>query len=99
MRWRCWLSIPVLSFALAQPVCAVPFVPDFSNGPVVFDFEDGLQGWVPDGAVPRLQTQVLGGQWPILGDGLIPTPLELEEVILSIPPDLWLDVDRTDVAG
>jgi hypothetical protein len=46
MRWRCWLSIPVLSFALAQPVSAAPSVPDFSNGPVVFDFEDGLQGGV-----------------------------------------------------
>ncbi len=47
--------------------------------PIVFDFEDGLQGWelrqapiqfihFPSSA-QRVQTQVLGGEWAIFGDG------------------------------
>jgi len=61
-----------LAAALLWPACAataVPFVPDFSAGPVVFDFEDGLQGWQLSGNAERLQTQVLGGDWAIFGDG------------------------------
>jgi hypothetical protein len=39
--------------------------------PVVFDFEDGLQGWELDGAATRVQTQLLGGEWAIFGDGVL----------------------------
>jgi hypothetical protein len=39
--------------------------------PIVFDFEDGLQGWELHGATARVQTQLLGGQWAIFGDGLV----------------------------
>ncbi len=37
--------------------------------PIVFDFEDGLQGWELSGSAQRVQTQVLGGEWAIFGDG------------------------------
>ncbi len=53
----------------ATPALATPFVPDFSSGPVVFDFENGLQGWTTQGSAQRVNTQVLGGQWAIFGDG------------------------------
>jgi hypothetical protein len=46
-----------------------PIVPGFSNGPVVFDFEDGLQGW--SSSAMRVPTQVLGREWAIFGDGLM----------------------------
>ena len=39
--------------------------------PIVFDFEDGLQGWELSGSAQRVQTQVLGGEWAIFGDGFI----------------------------
>ena len=39
--------------------------------PIVFDFEDGLQGWELHGAATRVQTQVLGGEWAIFGDGVV----------------------------
>ncbi len=44
-----------------------PYVPDFSDGPVVFDFEDGLQGWGTSGTIERANTDVLGGEWAVLG--------------------------------
>jgi hypothetical protein len=65
------LAAAVLTAHTSQ---ATPFVPDFSNGPVVFDFEDGLQGWTLENAVQRVNTQILGGQWAILGDGLVIGP-------------------------
>ncbi len=37
--------------------------------PIVFDFEDGLQGWELSGSAQRVQTQVLGGEWAIFGEG------------------------------
>ncbi len=36
--------------------------------PIVFDFEDGLQGWELHGSAQRVQTQVLGGEWAIFGE-------------------------------
>lgn len=39
--------------------------------PIVFDFEDGLQGWQLIGSATRVQTQALGGEWAIFGDGVI----------------------------
>lgn len=36
---------------------------------LVFDFEDGLQGWETSGSVTRVPTQVLGGSYAIFGDG------------------------------
>jgi hypothetical protein len=43
--------------------------------PLVFDFEDGLQGWALHGATARVQTQLLGGQWAIFGDGPADPPV------------------------
>ncbi len=64
------LLLILFAIAYSSPSFATPFVPDFSAGPVVFDFEDGLQGWTVRGAATRANTQVLGGEWAIFGDGL-----------------------------
>ena len=50
--------------------------------PIVFDFEDGLQGWELLGSAQRVQTQVLGGEWAIFLDGF------LGATIGFIPEDL-----------
>jgi hypothetical protein len=34
-----------------------------------FSFESGLQGWTLEGSAQRVNTQVLGGEWAIFGDG------------------------------
>ena len=39
--------------------------------PIIFDFEDGLQGWELHGSAQRVQTQILGGEWAIFGDGFL----------------------------
>lgn len=36
--------------------------------PIVFDFEDGMQGWITHGGATRVQTDILGGDWAILID-------------------------------
>ncbi len=54
-----FILIAVLSLAL--PIHAAP-------APIVFDFEDGLQGWTLGGSAQRVQTQLLGGEWAIFGD-------------------------------
>ena len=51
--------------------------------PIVFDFEDGLQGWELHGSAQRVQTQVPGGEWAIFGDGFLE-----EGAFISIPLDL-----------
>jgi len=56
-------SALIALLSLALPVHAAP-------EPIVFDFEDGLQGWELGGSAQRVQTQLLGGQWAIFGDGL-----------------------------
>ncbi len=59
------------------------FVPSAqaAPAPIVFDFEDGLQGWELHGATQRVQTQVLGGEWAIFGDGFI----EGEATLITLP--------------
>ncbi len=58
------LLLAIATIGLALPVHAAP-------APIVFDFEDGLQGWELSGSAQRVQTQVLGGEWAIFGDWLI----------------------------
>ncbi len=58
------ISALLALLGLALPVQAAP-------APIVFDFEDGLQGWELHGAATRVQTQVLGGEWAIFGDGVV----------------------------
>ncbi len=55
------LLLTIATIGLAQPTQAAP-------APIVFDFEDGLQGWELGGSAQRVQTQLLGGEWAILGD-------------------------------
>ncbi len=58
------ISALIVLLGLALPVQAAP-------APIVFDFEDGLQGWELHGGATRVQTQVLGGEWAIFMDNLV----------------------------
>jgi hypothetical protein len=62
---RMWLI--ALAGAALLAVQSTPAAP----APLVSDFEDGLQGWELHGAATRVQTQILGGEWAIFGDGLV----------------------------
>jgi hypothetical protein len=55
------IALLVLSSAPARATLVL----DFSNGPVVFDFEDGMQGWELFDGAERVQTDALGGSWAI----------------------------------
>ena len=54
----------IVLLGLALPAYAAP-------APIVFDFEDGLQGWTLVLAAQRVQTQSLGGEWAIFLDRLV----------------------------
>ena len=58
------ISALIALLALALPAHAAP-------APIVFDFEDGLQGWELVLAAQRVQTQSLGGEWAIFLDRLV----------------------------
>jgi len=55
--------------------------------PIVFDFEDGLQGWTLDGSAQRVQTGLLGGSWAIFGDGTA-----------QGRATIWMEVNLADIA-
>jgi hypothetical protein len=57
---RLFAAFVIALLALAPPAKAQP---------IVFDFEDGLQGWELHGAATRVQTQLLGGNGRSLGMG------------------------------
>ncbi len=57
---------------------AAPLSAQAAPAPLVFDFEDGLQGWELQGSAQRVQTQLLGGEWAIFGDGSVPPLIFLE---------------------
>ena len=59
-----WTVTLVLAVVLLAPTPA-------HAGTIVFDFEDGLQGWELFGSAQRVQTQLLGGEWAIFGDGFL----------------------------
>ncbi len=82
-----------LLLAMGSGAQATPYVPDFSNGPIVFDFEDGLQGWELAGSAERVPTDALGGDWAILGDGLDPPAVDY------FPTGMYLQLDLTNVAA
>ena len=71
------ISALIALLGLALPAYAAP-------APIVFDFEDGLQGWELVGAATRVQTQVLGGEWAIFGDGAIDQSGEFPFVATAI---------------
>jgi hypothetical protein len=62
---RLWLTVLVSAALLAAQTSPA------AAAPIVFDFEDGTQGWSLLGSAQRVQTQVLGGEWAIFGDGLV----------------------------
>jgi hypothetical protein len=90
-----WLM--VLAGAVVLTVQSSPATP----APLVFDFEDGLQGWELHGSAQRVQTQVLGGEWAIFGDGLVLGTIELVEdiVIGTFDTGISLEIDLADVAS
>ncbi len=99
-----WLFLVAAVSAEAACLDGEPvFTPDFSTGPVTFDFEDGLQGWTVDGGAERVETGVLGGAWAVFGDGREATwqGLDLIEGIFIetlVAPTLGRCIDVTDVA-
>ncbi len=74
----------VVLLGLAPPVQAAP-------APIVFDFEDGLQGWELHGATQRVQTKVLGGDWAIFADG--------RSIAAMHPPFIEIEMDLTEIAS
>ena len=48
-----------------------------ASEPIVFDFEDGLQGWTLNGA-ERVQTGALGGEWAIFGNRSASLSIEID---------------------
>ncbi len=83
------ISALITLLGLALPVQA-------ALAPIVFDFEDGLQGWELHGATQRVQTKVLGGEWAIFGDGIVD-----ESTAISIEIDLmgWAPADGRRLMG
>ncbi len=75
------LLLAIATIGVALPAQAAP-------APIVFDFEDGLQGWELGGAAQRVQTQVLGGEWAIFGDGQV-----------GARASMSIEMDLTDIAS
>ena len=69
-----------------------------ASEPIVFDFEDGLQGWELEGSAQRVQSGLLGGDWAIFGDGTV-----INGASISIQMDLTdiasISVEQFYVAG
>ncbi len=84
-------SALIVLLGLALPAEAAP-------APIVFDFEDGLQGWTLGGSAQRVQTQILGGEWAIFGDGFVSPPGGFE---LGGPTGTFLStsIDLTGIAS
>jgi hypothetical protein len=76
--------------ALTGAALLVAYTTPTFGSPIVFDFEDGLQGWELHGAATRVQTQLLGGEWAIFGDGFVEgeatsiAPPEVFSLLLSL---------------
>ena len=77
--------------------CAVLCSPraQAAPAPIVFDFEDGLQGWELSGVATRVQTQLLGGQWAVLGDGFS------QDDTTGLPLDVFIsrEIDLTGIGS
>jgi hypothetical protein len=90
--------LPIGLLLVPTATTAVPFVPDFSAGPVVFDFEDGLQGWTASGSVERLATDALDGEWALFGNGLVLTGVNVGGIIIGTYDNaISIDIDLTGV--
>ena len=87
------ISALIALLGLALPVQAAP---------IVFDFENGLQGWTLGGSAQRIQTQILGGGWAIFGDGVV-SPLtgfeSIDGVFVPSGTALSMRVDLTGIAS
>lgn len=51
------------------PASSEPVALDLTYGTVVFDFENGLEGWTTQGSATRVATSILGGDFAVFGDG------------------------------
>ncbi len=78
------LLLAIATIGLALPARAAP-------APIVFDFEDGLQGWTIRGSPQRVQTKVLGGDWAIFADG--------RSIATMQSPVIMIEMDLTDIAS
>ena len=92
---RALLTSTLLAFCIATPSAQA------ASAPIVFDFEDGLQGWAIFGSPQRVQTQVLGGDWAIFADGRVRTlSVGARGVILpGQDPSIEIEMDLTDIAS
>ncbi len=68
---RALLTSTLLAFCIETPPAQA------APAPIVFDFEDGLHGGELSGTAQRVQTQLLGGEWAIFGDGFNPANTKL----------------------
>ncbi len=75
--------LPAAALSALIPVLGLSLPAQAAPAPIVFDFEDGLQGWELQGAATRVQTQLIGGEWAIFGDGIVD-----ESTAISIEIDL-----------
>ena len=89
LRWTILVAAALLNHG--TPAYGAP-------DPIVFDFEDGLQGWTLEGSTQRVQTHLLSGQWAIFGDGSAE-----EAAFISIETDLTniasISVEQFFIAG
>jgi len=93
IRWIILVAVTLLNYSAAAHA---------SPEPIVFDFEDGLQGWTLGGSAQRVQTDALGGAWVIFGDTSVDrhTSIQLEINLSDIDAISWTqlytgDEDRT----
>ncbi len=63
--------LPAAALSALIPVLGLSLPAQAARAPIVFDFEDGLQGWELVLAAQRVQTQSLGGEWAIFLDRLV----------------------------
>ncbi len=86
---RAVLTSTLLAFCIATPSARA------APAPIVFDFEDGLQGWELHGSATRVQTQLLGGQWAVLGDGFS------QDDTTGLPLDVFMsqEIDLTGIGS
>ena len=91
-RFRASAISAIALLGLAMPAHAAP-------APIVFDFEDGLQGWTLGGSAQRIQTQILGGEWAIFGDGFVSPPGGFGPMLAPTGTFLSTSIDLTGIAS
>ncbi len=81
----------MIALAPLALLLVLPLPVQATSAPIVFDFEDGLQGWELSGSAQRVQTQILGGEWAIFADG--------RSIAAMQSPFIVIQMDLTDIAS